>query len=252
MSGKDSGNQAPQRQDPAVPELKPAPEDERGRRTRMLAIGAGVIAIFLGVTQAVGGLNTLYSFYKNVVAMVSGEASDPPLTLVIVEGATRPAAGHQLVSFAPYEGVFGGGAEIRLALQSTSEKPLQVVRLAIEVERKPVETLVAFNDAVDPLAQPGFGAARPETFLVTIAGEKDGEVRYVRNDNASDPAAYPDLLPSNPPFVYHFQGNDRQATIDVMARLAAPGIYGVRFRATAIVDGKTHEVVSNEILLGKK
>jgi hypothetical protein len=218
---------------------------------------AAIAAVLAGVVAFTNGINALSQFptsISNLQQRIWPKPVKPPLSLVIAQEAARPPPGHKVIDVATIGRVFGSGADIRLVMQASgTDRIAQVVKLATKVKRVSVPANVTLNDTVDPLAQPGFGAARPETFLITVRGEAGGSARYVRDLAHADEAHYPDLLPADPPLVYRFGGQDgAQETIDLKLRLQSSGVYEVRFVATVVAEDKEYVVESPPVLVGRK
>lgn len=216
---------------------------------------AAIVAVLATVVTVTNGVNAVSKFPSSIAELKRWIWPGPevaPLSLTVATNATKSAPGYAVVKVADLGDVFGGGADVRLVMQTPSpDRIAQVVRLTAKVKRLEAPAQVAFN--VDPLAQPGFGAARPETFQVTVEGETDGTATYVSNDNTAASARFPELLPSDPPLVYRFGGSEgAQETIDLKLRLRAAGIYEVRFVATVVSDGKEYAVESEPVRVGRK
>lgn len=216
---------------------------------------AAVVAVLAAVVTVTNGVNAVSKFPASIAELKHWLWPGPevsPISLTVATDAIKPPPGYGVVQVANLGDVFGGGADVRLVMQAQSpDRIAQVVKLTAKVERLATPTEVAFN--VDPLAQPGFGPARPETFQVTVEGESAGTASYVSNDNTAASAKFPELLPSDPPLVYRFGGTDgAQETIDLKLRLRAAGIYQVRFVATVISDNKEYLVESAPVRVGRK
>lgn len=216
---------------------------------------AAVVAILAALVTVANGVNALVKFPSSAAQlrdwMWPGSAS-APIMLTIAKDATKPAPGHGRMDLAGVGDVMGGGADVRLVMQThDAGKIVQVSKLTAKVTRLNPPAAVAFNDSVDPLAQPGFGAARPDTFQVNIRSESDGSASYIRDAANADSASYPDLLPSS--LVYQFGGADKpQQTLDLKLRLLTAGIYEVRFVATTVSEGHENVVESEPIRIGRK
>lgn len=231
------------------------PETGEPKKTRHWRLYAAIVAVLATVVTVTNGVNAVSKFPSSIAELKRWIWPGPevsPVSLVVAKEATKPSPGYGVVQVANLGDVFGGGADVRLVLQAQSlDRIAQVVKLTAKVKRLEAPVQVAFN--VDPLAQPGFGAARPETFQVTVEGEMAGTATYVSNDNTAASAKYPELLPSDPPLVYRFGGTDgAQETIDLKLRLRAAGIYEVRFVATIVSDGKEYAVESEPVRVGRK
>lgn len=216
---------------------------------------AAIVAVLAAIVTVTNGVNAVSKFPSSVAELKRWLWPGPevsPVSLVVATDATKPSPGYGVVQVANLGDVYGGGADVRLVLQAQSpDRIAQVVKLAAKVKRLEAPTQVAFN--ADPLAQPGFGPARPETFQVTVEGETAGTATYVGNDNTAASAKFPELLPSDPPLVYRFGGTDgAQETIDLKLRLRAAGIYEVRFVATVVSDNKEYVVESAPVRVGRK
>jgi hypothetical protein len=212
-------------------------------------------AVLAGLVTVTNGVNSVSKFPSSVAELKRWLWPEPevaPVSLVLAREATKPSPGYGVVEVADLGEVYGGGADVRLVMQAKStDRIAQVVRLTAKIKRLEAPAQVAFN--ADPLAQPGFGAARPETFQVTVEGETAGTATYVGNDNTAASARFPELLPSDPPLVYRFGGGDgAQETIDLKLRLRAAGIYEVRFVATVVSDNTEYLVESAPLRVGRK
>lgn len=236
--------------EPSTPSV---PDDPKPKpHWRLYALIAAVLA---GVVTVTNGVNAVSKFPSSVAELKRWLWPGPevsPVSLVVASDATKPPPGYGVVQVASLGDVFGGGADVRLVMQAQSaDRIAQVVKLTAKVKRLEAPTTIAFN--VDPLAQPGFGAARPETFQVTLESETAGTATYIGNDNKASSAKFPELLPSDPPLVFRFGGNDgAQETIDLKLRLRAAGIYEVRFVATVVSDNTEYVVESAPLRVGRK
>ncbi|MEZ5922880.1 MAG: hypothetical protein R3D57_00680 [Hyphomicrobiaceae bacterium] len=216
---------------------------------------AVIVAVLATVVTVTNGVNAVSKFPSSVAELKRWLWPGPevsPVSLTVAKEATKPSPGYGVVQVTDLGEVFGGGADVRLVLQAQSpDRIAQVVKLTTKVKRLEAPAQVAFN--VDPLAQPGFGAARPETFQVTVEGETAGTATYIGSDNTAASARFPELLPSDPPLVYRFGGTDgAQETIDLKLRLRAMGIYEVRFVATVVSDNTEYQVESAPLRVGRK
>lgn len=214
---------------------------------------AAIVAVFTTVVAVTGLFRDAIKLPNSVWELwhwMWPGPEEPPVSLTIAAVTTKPAPGYSIVNVAGIGEVFGGGADIRLVAQAQSmERIATVVRLSAKVKRMSVPTQVAFH--VDPLAQPGFGAARPKTFLVTLEDETRGTVTYVINQQSSVEAPFPELLPSD--LVLPLGGTDGvQDTIDVKLRLKSPGIYEVSFVATVVSNKKEYVVETPPLRMGRK
>lgn len=214
---------------------------------------AAIVAVLATVVTVTNGVNAVSKFPSSVAELQRWIWPGPevaPIALTVAADATKPPPGYGVVQVANLGDVFGGGADVRLVLQAqTPDRIAQVVKLTAKVKRLEAPTEVAFN--VDPLAQPGFGAARPETFQVTVESETAGTATYVSNGNTAASAKFPELLPSD--LVYRFGGTDgAQETIDLKLRLRAAGIYEVRFVATVVSENKEYVVELAPVRVGRK
>lgn len=230
----------------------PPDEPKRKAHWRLYAAIAAVMAAVVTVTNGVNAVSKFPSSIAELKRWIWPGPEVAPISLTVATDATKPPPGYGVVQVANLGEVFGGGADVRLVLQAQSpDRIAQIVKLTAKVVRLEAPTEVAFN--VDPLAQPGFGAARPETFQVTVEGETAGTATYVSNDNTAASAKFPELLPSDPPLVYRFGGTDgAQETIDLKLRLRAAGIYEVKFVATVVSDNKEYVVESAPVRVGRK
>lgn len=240
--------------EPLPEPAKPQPPANKIHWRAYAAAGA-VLATVVAFTN---GLDVIVNKLPAVVGRLTGIVWKPPaqapITLTIAKDSTKPSPGHSQMAIEGIGDVMGGGADVRLVMQTPDAgKVVQVVKLVARVKRLDPKVLIAFNDPVDPLAQPGFGAARPDTFQVNIKGETDGSVSYVRDAANADSANFPDLLPANPALVYQFGGADKpQQTLDLKLRLQTAGIYEVRFVATTVSEGRENVVESEPVRIGRK
>lgn len=180
----------------------------------------------------------------------SPKAAAPfPLSLTVSKTETRPFDGYRVLALEKFPTVYPTGAIVRLIMQATdSSQPVNVDRLALVVKQRDAGTVIAHNEGADPLAQPGFGAARPEVFYVSIYGETTGNAIYVRQTNDIAPASYPSLLPVDRSLTYHLDAvAGLQMAMDVVLKVQARGLYEVKFCATGIA-GAREDVVCSEPL----
>lgn len=212
------------------------------------AIAAG-LTFLVAVSNGVVVFSKLPSSIAELQNWIWPGPEQAPVSLTVVKQATKPPPGFELVRIEELGEVFGGGADIRLVLQSSSaERVAQVVRLVAKVKR--IEPAGSVAIKADPLAQPGFGAARPQTFLVAVQGENAGTATYVRDAQQFEAAAFPDLLPAE--LVYWLGGKEGpQETIDLKLRLQTTGFYEITFAATIVSESKEYVVESEPVRVGR-
>ena len=100
---------------------------------------AAVVAILAALVTVANGVNALVKFPSSAAQlrdwMWPGSAS-APIMLTIAKDATKPAPGHGRMDLAGVGDVMGGGADVRLVMQThDAGKIVQVSKLTAKVTR---------------------------------------------------------------------------------------------------------------------
>jgi hypothetical protein len=241
---------------------KPSGITEGGRINYSIEEAQGLATSLQGVITAERirlseeQLNCMKPYIEKIFAFIFPDQQTAPASakssasMVLLPSETQPLDGYRLTGKAILPAkldpgiILPGGARTRLVLQATdTTRIVQIDRVSIKVIRHDMTPEFAFNYVVDPLRQPGFGAARPRQFYVRLEDTGKAQIFYISEQQKSIPVPLDNILPKKEfPILELDSHSGLQEALDFNLVAVQPGFYEVRFVANATSQGVPYDL----------
>jgi hypothetical protein len=146
------------------------------------------------------------------------------------------------------------GGRTRLVFQATDPDAItEIERVELRVSYQGLPAVGTFDYQIDPLKQPGFGAAQPRVFNVKLDNNHGNAIFYTNAANKTLKIKSDNLLEGTD---FPLLRLDRQAglqeTLDIVLMAASPGLYQIKFVAHATSQGQEHALTTGSIYVVSK
>jgi hypothetical protein len=177
------------------------------------------------------------------------KASTTPLGMTLLKSETKALDGWRFVGDPVLPaGLIGGpilpgGGRTRVVFKAAdADSIVEIDRVGVVVNRHDLAGNPTFRYNVDPLAQPGFGGARPRQFNLQIGDEGRSRAFYINDANTAQHVDLDNILAGTDfPLLRLDRNAGLQETLDFTLKATSPGLYEIQFIAHATSHGQEYD-----------